>query len=150
MASQQANLQLCKPISIETKLGTVLPSIKVMTSFKYSSAIMKYMCAIMSLGSLVAALLPSSLLMDPHEIINPVMPQWVTQMIYAMDFLILGSISYGLHTRRRVYWRLIPFLLVGFFLSIVLEIVWSSVRHSQPVLPFVFMLGFFVIGMLLF
>ncbi len=119
-----------------------------MTNF--SCAIMKYMCAIMAFGFLVTALLPSSLLMDRHEIINPVVPQWALRMIYAANFLFLGSISYGLQTRKPIYWRLIPFLLTGFFLSLAVGIVWSSVRHPQPVLPFVFMLGFFLIGMLFF
>ena len=106
----------------------------------------KYFCAAMALGCLVSALIPMSIV--PQH--TATAPEWVGRAIYLGDFLLLGTIVYGVQTRKPIYWRLIPVLMAIYLLSVLIAILWSLIRLSLPWLPFVFMFVLFFIGFLFF
>jgi hypothetical protein len=100
----------------------------------------------MALGSLVGALIPMSIV--PQHIAT--VPEWVGRALYTADFLFLGTMFYGLQRPKPIYWKLIPVLMVIFLLSVLISTLWSAFRLSLPLLPFMILVVFMFVGLLVF
>jgi hypothetical protein len=94
---------------------------------------LKDLCALGTLGYLVAALLPMQFF--PQHV--GVIPEWIGRAIFIATSLVFGTIYYGIHTRKPIFWRIIPTLIVIFFLSHLIGGFWT-VRPSPPWFPIVF------------
>jgi hypothetical protein len=110
----------------------------------------KYICAIVALIHLVIALLPTHFIGPHHSAAAAVAPQWIGRAVSAVDFLLVGTIFYGLQTRKPVYWRLIPVLLTIYLLSELIAPLWTAILRGLPWLPFLFIFVFIIVGMLAF
>jgi hypothetical protein len=108
----------------------------------------KYVFAILALVYLVGAFLPPSFVVTQHSGAGPIAPEWVGRAISIADFLLLGIMFYGVQKRKLIYWRLIPFLLGLFLLSVVIPPLWSLIRLSLPWVPFIFIVVAIFIGAL--
>jgi hypothetical protein len=117
------------------------------TPLEWSMKHFKFFCAAMALGSLVSALIPMSIL--PQH--TAATPEWVGRAIFIVDFLLLGTMLYGVQTRKPIYWRLIPILMMIYLLlSVLIPTLWSFVRLSLPWPPVVFIIVFIFVGALFF
>jgi hypothetical protein len=108
--------------------------------------LLKFCCAVLALGCLVSALIPTSI--APQH--TATAPAWVGRAVSTADFLLLGIVLYGVETRKPIYWRLIPILLAIFLLSVLIPTLWSLIRLSLPWLPFVCIIVFIFVGVLFF
>jgi hypothetical protein len=106
----------------------------------------KYLCAAMALGSLAGALIPTSIV--PQH--TATAPEWVGRAIYTGDFLLLGTVFYGMQKRKPIYWRLIPVLMAIYLLSVAIPTLWTVSRLSLPWFPFIVTFVFIFIGLLFF
>ena len=105
-----------------------------------------YLCAAMALGCLVSALIPMSIV--PKH--TATAPEWVGRAIYIGDFLLLGTMFYGMQKRKPIYWRLIPILMTIYLLSVAMTALWTFSQLSLPWSPIVFTFVFIFIGLLFF
>lgn len=110
----------------------------------------KYICVIAALIYLVIAFLPTHFMGPQHSAAGAVAPQWIGRAVSAVDFLLIGAMFYGMQTRKPVYWRLIPILLLIYLLSGVIAPLWTAILRGLPVLPFIFIVVFIFVGMLVF
>jgi hypothetical protein len=109
----------------------------------------KYCCAILAVIYLVLALLPTNVI-NPHHIVIGPTPVWLGRAISIADFLLLATVFYGMHTRRPIYWVLIPILIMLYVLSILIPSLWTLVWLSLPWQPFIIVVVLFLIGMIVF
>ena len=112
--------------------------------------VVKYCCALTALSYLVAALLPAHLLGNQPNGINSTAPEWIGRTLFFAYFLLLGTVTFGIQTRKPIYWKLIPILLGIFLLSIVIGALWSFILLSLPWIPFMFVVVVIFIGALFF
>jgi len=105
-----------------------------------------YLCAAMALGSLGSAIVPMSIV--PQN--TATAPEWVGRAIYVGDFLLLGTMFYGMQKREPIYWRLIPVLMAIYLLSVAIPALWTLSRLSLPWFPIIVTLVFIFIGLLFF
>jgi hypothetical protein len=94
----------------------------------------KKACILLALAYLVAALFPLHLLVAQQ---NAVVPDWVGRALYFAYFLLFSTVAYGVQTRKSIYWRLIPALLVIFFLSFIVGATWTFIHLSLPWIPLI-------------
>jgi hypothetical protein len=106
----------------------------------------KYLCAAMALSCLVSALIPMSIV--PQH--TATAPEWLGRVIYIGDFLLLGTMFYGMQKRKPIYWRLIPVLMAIYLLSVVVPALWTLSRLSLPWFPIIFTFVFIFIVLLFF
>lgn len=114
-----------------------------MTRFKWG-------CAIVALAYLATAFLPTHVIAPQPSWAGTVAPELIGRAIPIVDFLLVGIMFYGMHTRKPVCWRLIPILMAIFLLSVAIPTLWTAIRRGLPLLPFLFIFVFIFVGMLAF
>ncbi len=105
--------------------------------------VFKYGCAILALSYLVAALFPSYLIVAPH---TGVAHRLAGHAVLIVNSLLLIAMLYGIQTRKPIFWKLIPVLVVIFLLSVFVPPLWTFIQNRQPWVPFAFVIIFFFIG----
>ena len=108
--------------------------------------VFKYCCAMLALAYLVGAALPYT---QPSGAPQTA-PVWVGRAALAMNALLFCVMFLGMQSRRPVFWRLIPVLMTMFLLINTIGPIWSMIQLSQPWLPFLSVVIFIVIGLLVF
>ncbi len=58
-----------------------------------------YLCALAALGDLATALLPMSFFPPHVEII----PEWLGRAVSIANFLLFGTMAYGIYTRKVIF-----------------------------------------------
>jgi hypothetical protein len=106
----------------------------------------KYGCALLALVYLVYALLPSSFFANFHAPMVHWAPEWFSRTHSFINFLIFGTIAYGLQKRAPVFWRLIPALIFIFLLMFFISALLTVIEFSWPLLPFLFFMLVVFIG----
>lgn len=106
----------------------------------------KYGCAVLAALYLAVTVFPADLIVGPHSTSPAAIPAWVGRMISAIEFLALAVISYGLFSRKSIYWILIPFLIALYLMSVLIPALWTLIELSLPWRPFMFIVGFLLLG----
>jgi RHS repeat-associated protein len=108
---------------------------------------LKWGCAILALAYLVAAFFPTHVA-APQQ--SWTAKEWVGRAIYIVNFLLVSAMFYGMQTRKPVYWRLIPILMILYLLSVLIPMLWTAIRLEFSLLPFLFICIITFFGMLAF
>jgi hypothetical protein len=110
----------------------------------------KYCCAAVAFSYLVSAFLPMHLNVAQHSGAAKSTPEWLARAIPFADFLLLGTIFYGLQRPRPIFWKIIPVLMIIYLLSVVIPPLWTLISRSLPWVPFIFIIVLFFVGALFF
>ena len=110
----------------------------------------KYCCAFLALVYFVYAFLPSRLVVAELSGAEAITPEWVGRAFSIEYSLLFSAMFYGIQTRKRIFWRLIPVLLGILLLSVVIPAFWGLFRLSLPWVPFIFVVVFILISLLIF
>ena len=113
----------------------------------------KYICAIVALIHLAVVFLmflPTHVIAPQHSEAGRVVPEWIGRVVLAVDFLLIGTMFYGMQVRKPIYWRLIPILMTIYLLSGVIAPLWTAIRRGLPLLPFLSIVVFIFVAMAVF
>ena len=103
----------------------------------------KYCCAILAVAYLISAALPYTQPSGAPQLT----PVWVGRAMLAMDALFLGIMFFGVQSRKLIFWKLIPILMMVWLLSNMIGPLLYSIWFSKPLLPFVIIIVIFPIGL---